>query len=119
MSNPERSGFTLAEVLVAMTILSIGVLGVLEVFSLSWRYGQQSGDRRQAVQMAQAELELAVHSQEDVSAGRSATAGVYQWELKVADAAEGLKKATITVSWTRRGQTQSLKFSQIFRPRRP
>lgn len=119
MSNPERRGFTLAEVLLAMTILSIGVLGVLEVFSLSWRYGREGYDRRQAVRIAQAELELAVHSLEEVGAGRSGSAGVYLWELKITDAAERLKKATITVNWTRQGQTRSLKLSQIFRPRWP
>lgn len=48
----EQRGFTLLEVLVAMVILSIGVIAVLQLFPHSLRQVRLSAERTQAAQLA-------------------------------------------------------------------
>ncbi len=52
------NGFTLLEVLVAMTILSVGIVGVLGGFSLSISAGNRAMLLNEAVDIAQREFEL-------------------------------------------------------------
>ncbi|MBI2181889.1 MAG: prepilin-type N-terminal cleavage/methylation domain-containing protein [Deltaproteobacteria bacterium] len=44
-----QGGFTLLEVLVAMTIVGLGVVTVIEVFSMGLRLGSRSADQTEAM----------------------------------------------------------------------
>ena len=48
-TDKKASGFTLLEVLVAMTIVGLGVVTLLQIFSLGLRLGTRSSDRTEAV----------------------------------------------------------------------
>src|SRR3970040_2166392 len=45
----QQGGFTLLEVLVAMTIVGLGVVTVIEVFSMGLRLGSRSADQTEAM----------------------------------------------------------------------
>jgi prepilin-type N-terminal cleavage/methylation domain-containing protein len=51
-ASPPRTGFTLVEVLVALTILAIGVVGVTQLFPTALRQVQQASLRTQVTQAA-------------------------------------------------------------------
>ncbi len=53
----KQKAFTLLEVMVALTLFSIAVLGILRLLPLSQRYIQQSGYATQASFLAQEEIE--------------------------------------------------------------
>lgn len=46
---PRPGGFTLLEVLVAMTIVGVGVVTVIEVFSMGLRLGSRSAEQTEAM----------------------------------------------------------------------
>jgi uncharacterized protein (TIGR02598 family) len=48
----DRGGFTLLEVLIAFTILAIGVVSLIELTSQGLRLLRVSGDHQEAVQIA-------------------------------------------------------------------
>ncbi|MFA6133454.1 MAG: prepilin-type N-terminal cleavage/methylation domain-containing protein [Phycisphaerae bacterium] len=109
------AGFTLIEVLVAMTVLSGGILGVLSAFSLASRSGRSGANLRQAVAIAQRELELIVNAPAGAALPQRQTAGRYEWQPLVEDLTPRLKRATIKVNWSEGGAAREYRLSQVFR----
>lgn len=112
-------GFTLLEVLVAMTILSVGIVGVLGGFSLSIRAGSRAMLLNEAVDIAQREFELLSTVPAADMLPSSGSSGRFSWQVVVSDRPGGLVLASIQVTWMRRGQSESYKLSQVFLPHRP
>jgi general secretion pathway protein I len=75
-------GFTLIEVLVALLVLSIAAVAVLQLFGGGLRLARASGDRLDAVLLAEARrAEVAGQSlEEGVTEG---TEGAYRWARRV------------------------------------
>lgn len=116
---PSRAGvqgFSLIEVLVAMTILATGILGVLSAFSLSGRTGNRAFRLEQAALLAERELELAMHlpSGQQPMTGSD---GPYTWQLAYASRPHDLAVVRIEVQWLDRGQTRSFELERAFVPR--
>lgn len=112
-----KTGFTLIEILVAVTILGAGILGVVAAFSMSLRVASASARMADAVRIAQREMELKVaQSAESLRDDRGAE-GPYAWKFSVSRASEGLMRARVTVTWLDRGRPQSFKLSRVFLPR--
>jgi prepilin-type N-terminal cleavage/methylation domain-containing protein len=55
-----RSGFTLLEVLVALSLFAVGMLSVLQIFPLNRRFLKQSAQSTQAAFLAQEQMEKVV-----------------------------------------------------------
>lgn len=108
--------FTLIEVLVAMTILAVGILGVLGAFSVSMRAASRASRLDEAVSIARKEIELAVTARADELAPKSGSSGLYAWQLTFVRKPHNLLRASMEIKWTERGQTRTFKLSQVFEP---
>ncbi len=112
----KSKGFTLVEVLVAMTVLSTGIIGVLGAFSLSLRAGGGSQRYSQAVEIAERELELACASADGEVRTGSHSDGGFTWIVSGKNVSRELKLAKIDVKWTAQGASRSFQLSRLFVP---
>ncbi len=63
----KNKGFTLVEVLVALTILSVGIMAVMKLFPMSLRQARGAAERTSAGQLASSQLgELRILGARDV-----------------------------------------------------
>jgi len=124
-----EAGFTLLEVLVALTILALGVVTLIQLSSQSLRVVKVSGDYQQAVQLAG---RMAIESKPTEEATTSGQEGPFQWERRVTEVTlpdefkpkqttpdqEGPKLFAITVA-VRWGQNQTLDLATMYTPTTP
>lgn len=115
MSRTAQDGFTLLEILVAVMILAVGIVGALGVFTLSLRVGTQASRLDRAAEIAQRALALA-SSEPGLAAGQTGTEGAYTWQTNQADLPEGLIAVSVAVKWSQRGKPQTFTLSEIIRP---
>jgi len=105
-------GITLVEVMVALVVLAVVVIGAAAFFSAGRGAIEESAQRRTAAQIAQQQLELARAGGYEALAGAAGTATVddveYSWTLAVTmaladpgDADSGYKQMSIVVDWPR------------------
>ena len=81
-----RGGFTLLEVLIAFTILAVGVVSLIELTSQGLRLLKVSGDHQQAVQIAdRLARDTQVNAEEVTSEATVETGeeGAFAWERRV------------------------------------
>ena len=99
-----KSGMTLLEVVVAMSVLAIGIAGVLHAFSSSIKTSKAAEFYTVATMLAQ-QVASELERRPDVSAGELSgtfeeTARSYTWQADVGQAsAEGLLPVRVTVFW--------------------
>ena len=74
-------GFTLLEVLVAMTILGLAIVTLMQLTSHGLRLLRQADDQQQAVLVADRVARTVDAVQEGVESGQE---GAYRWERRVA-----------------------------------
>ena len=100
-----RAGFSLIEVMIAMTILAVGLLVAAQTIPLALMTSTQAGVRTSAVQMAQQRMDD-LRSQDFYAGGLTAglytaTAGHYalQWAITDSIPVPGSKRIVLTASW--------------------
>ena len=106
------------EVLVAVTVLAAGILGVLEAFSLSLRAGVRSTRLQDAARIAEKQLQFAVVQPAEKLQADRGTEGPFTWRLGVSESQENLMRASVTVEWLERGEPQTFDLTRVFLPRR-
>lgn len=74
-------GFTLLEVLIAVSIMGIGIVGALELFSGSLRLAGESGKQSQAVVLARALVDEELWRDVLEENQRAGTEGPYSWAV--------------------------------------
>ena len=120
------AGFTLLEVLVALTILALAVVALIQLSSQSLRLVKTSGDYQQAAQLANRIAKEAQPTEEGVETGAE---GRFQWERRVSlvplpdefqptqsvpdQEPAKLFAVTIAVRW---GQNQALELATMYTP---
>jgi prepilin-type N-terminal cleavage/methylation domain-containing protein len=110
-------GFTLLEVLVAMTVLSVGIVGVLAAMSLSVRASGQAWRVDEVSRLAQNQLALAANLSVDQLEPSNGVLERYKWLVSYAEKPHGLVVACVTVEWMEEGQARTYRLCQVFRPR--
>lgn len=115
--NPDKAqskqeGFSLIEVMVALTFLAIGLLGVAQMIPAGLAGVTQARVRTNAVQAAQAKIdELRITDYENVVAGNySETVDNYtlDWTVTTDDPIPGMKRVDLTASWQNPAGTQAV-----------
>ena len=132
MKEPNRrcsrsSGFTLLEVVVAMAIVGLGVVTLLEIFSLGLRLGAKSSVETESMAYGRQVMDEVLAR---VSIDQGAQQGNFQergrWQLRVQDVREPertlslgsvweLKEITVGVHLTDRGREVELKTFKLVR----
>ena len=110
---PSRSGFTLVEVLVALTIFAIALLGLVSLLTTTIQANAQARRMTAATNLAQDRLEeirnmayAAITSGSDSgqlteTGGTGGTGAIYTRSWTVAGGpAPNTKQVTVTVTWT-------------------
>lgn len=97
-----HAGFTLLETMIALSILTIGLLAMFRMFAYSGTGVHQGGKMTEAVFLAQQKMETfkATPYANIVTNLAGETSGIYttKWEI-TEDAALKLKTVKVTVSW--------------------
>ena len=105
----ESRGYSLVELVAALTIFSLGVMGALTLFSACLRSTADSLSYTQGVLLAQGMLEETV-AEGDLMAGSETgdfgtTYPRHSWEVEIEDTDQlGLMQMQVTVTWTERGR---------------
>lgn len=115
-SRGAAAGLTLLEALVALTIFSVGIVGLASGLSMSRRAGSEAVLLDEAVLIAQRELAAATARRGQELGPLSGVAGRYRWEVNYVEKRQGLVVATVRVTWSMRGQIQHFALSQLFLP---
>jgi type IV pilus assembly protein PilV len=110
-----EQGFTLIEVVVALTVLAIGIVGLSAVFPLAMRDVGKSGSVTKGVELCQQKLEefqMLAYNAPDLDAGYThddpdnPIDSKYErtWDITEDEPITGCKTIVVTVSWQARRQ---------------
>ena len=112
-----RKGYLLVEVLIALSILAIGILAVTRSFSTTIFANAYGKDYLLATMLAEGKLSE-VESDPHLSFGitNGDFGGTYadrNWKLEISPAPENLAKVILTVSWQRRSRDYQLRLRTL------
>ncbi len=113
-----RNGFSLVEMLAALTIFSLGVLGTMEVFTACLRSTSASLGYTRAAHLAQGLLEETIAEGDFTFVSDSGTFGLgyprHSWTREIAETEElGLYQVEVEVAWTERGQEKQFTLTTL------
>jgi len=121
MSN--KKGFSLLELIIAIAVLTIGLVGVLQIFPIGLRASQRAGMLTKASFLAQNKIEDVRLAGFDAitelppKIPLSGKDGDFEWAIKIDDISlEGvesnsdMKKVTVIITWPERNTTRSKDF---------
>ncbi len=117
----ESAGFSLVEVLVAMSVFMIAATAVASLMTHSTSFVSQNNYRSQALTCAQAALEdIRTQAYEDIlpTSGLSCVKGSMtfgvQWSVATDSPENGMKTIVVTVSWSEKGASKSYALKTIY-----
>lgn len=118
-----KKGFSLLELIIAIAVLTIGLIGVLQIFPIGLRASQRAGMITRASFLAQNKMEdikLAGFDAMTELPPRiplSGKDGDFEWVVKIdnvslegVESSGDMRKITVTVSWPERNATRSKDF---------
>ena len=100
-----------------MTILSVGILGIVTAVTMGVRVSGGSARLDRATAIAQAELAVAVSERADQLVPGRGSEGLFRWERTYVERSEGLMQARVVVTWPQRGVGQRYELARLFLPR--
>jgi prepilin-type N-terminal cleavage/methylation domain-containing protein len=93
-------GFTLLEVIVAMTIVGIGVVTLLEIFSTGLRLGSRSSNATEAMTYSQQAMdEILLRRSVDEGAQQGSFNANTQWKLQIQPVKESTDLPSLSSEW--------------------
>jgi prepilin-type N-terminal cleavage/methylation domain-containing protein len=118
-----NKGFSLLELIIAIGVLAVGLVGILQIFPIGLRASQRAGMLTKAAFLAQNKIEeVKMSGFEAVTAlppkiQLSGSDGDFEWVISIDKVnLEGLtdnndvRKITVTISWIERSRTRSKDF---------
>jgi len=111
-----RSGITLVEVLVALSVFSVGTLGLLAALFLSSNVSARSEHLDTAVALARTKLQETIAGAAGEAPISQQPNGRFAHAVTVKERPGGLMAATVKVRWLEGGRMQEYALSEVFRP---
>ena len=106
-----KKGFTLIEIITAITIMAVGILSILALFPVGFAASRRAADLTTAALYAQEKMEeikMKGFANADSFNGETETQGIFTRTVLVTNVSGyngNLKEITVTVDWTERGKT--------------
>ena len=118
-----RKGFSLLELIIAVGVLAIGLVGVLQIFPVGLRASQRAGMITRAAFLAQNKIEEVKMAGFDAitelppKIALSGSEDDFEWEIFIdkidqdgLENDDNIRKITVTVNWIERNRTRSKDF---------
>ena len=118
-----KNGFSLLELIIAIAVLAVGLVGVLQIFPIGLRASQRAGMITKASFLAQNKIEDVKLAGFDAitelppKIPLSGKDGDFEWNIKIDDVnLEGvensseMRKVTVILTWPERNTTRSKDF---------
>lgn len=116
-ANPKDAGFTLIEVMIALMVLSVGILGIWSMQATAIRGNSQAKRISEGATLASDQVEKLMrmeYDDADLVAGthtRIEDPYTIQWVVSAPGATiNNVKNITVTASWTVAGQARSVSY---------
>ena len=111
-----RDGITLVEGLVALTVFSVSILGLLAALFLSYNVSARGEHLDTAVVLARTKLQETISGVADAVPASQQQSERFAHAVTVEERPGGLMAATVTVQWLEGGRMQEYVLSEVFRP---
>ena len=111
-----HTGFTLIEVLVAASIVSVAVLGLLASFSLCVRASSRVSGLDGAVDLAERKLQTALAGPGGMPGALHGTTERYRWTVRFSEKTDQLTLASVEIEWLEGGRSRTYRLGQLFHP---
>jgi len=113
-----RGGFTLLEVLVAMTIVGLGVVTLVEVFSLGLRLGSRSAVHTDAMTSGRQVMdEFLVTNKLERGSDQGSLPNQGRWKVQVRPLESSSAELTLSSAWELKEITMELRLNDSGRER--
>ena len=99
-----NKGVTLVELMVVLVVLTIGLLPIALVQSRARSDVFNSGQRTEAINIAQMQMERTKSVGFANAVSGAGTIGAFNWNTVVQPVSSGLSSVTITVQWQEKGE---------------
>jgi type II secretion system protein I len=108
-------GFTLNEVMIALSIFAIGILAVASLMISSINENTSARKMTEATTLAEMHLESLMAQDYASIADGTTTEGAYSiaWTVAEDDVVANTKSLTVTVTWTDRGKQRSVSIRNL------
>ena len=104
-----EDGFTLVELMVALVILTIGLLPLAFVQTRAQQDVFDSGRYTEALQIAQLQMEETKSQGFGVAVTDTGSVDNFTWIRDVQNVGQGLDQITISVNWSERGDARQVR----------
>lgn len=115
-----KRGFSLIEVILALAILILGLVGVIVLFPVGLRASRQASVLSEETLLAQSRLEEIKTLGYDKINAEEGTYKNFKWQVEFEEIApegianpSGLRKAIVTIKWNQGGQEKKDSFSTM------
>jgi prepilin-type N-terminal cleavage/methylation domain-containing protein len=109
-----QGGFTMVEILISLTILSIILLGIAGMVATGYHEFGTAEKTLLAVQAAKDRMERLRDAEGDSSGEETSQRGiVYAWDTRLNVPEAGLSTLTVTASWTDLGKEFSVRLIRL------
>jgi len=119
----KNRGFSLLELIIAIAVLAVGLVGVLQIFPIGLRASQRAGMMTKASFLAQNKIEDVKLAGFDAitelppKMPLSGKDGDFEWTIKIdnlslegVESSDDMRKVIVTVTWPERNTTRSKDF---------
>lgn len=108
-ASPRERGFSLIELMVALVVLTIGLLPLAFVQTRAQQDVQDSGRYSEAITIATLQMEQAKALGFGNIVDADGVTDQYTWNTDVENISAGLDQITVNVAWNERGQPRTVR----------